>query len=513
MLQLFALLAAMALAFGSYGVAPSLVSERGPAAAAASTAGFSASAVAAAADTGGAAVPFNFGRYGVLQLTLQDSGVVTPRTRFTRTTVAGTRAVAHEVPRTLAGTVAGDPTSVVRLTVAHGWVAGFVRTGARLLSIAPDDYEHPTKILVSEPEPAPPGVPGVRDAADPVPSRSQPMTADPTPTPTPTLTPPTPLPTPSPTTIATSIPAPVLPTLPSPFPIAVWPTLSPLPSPVPAITPPAVSVGVYNCRIIKCNIVQVDVLLDADPTYSSPAAYGNGCASRQASILNMVDGIYMDPATRVHFVAVQVNCRQAGDSALGGPGTTTAAMLADLKNAWDGDGPNRSIVHLAVGFDFAAYVPPTDKTIGRAFQPGVCSRLHPDDVANTDVPEVLTDRIGIEATPMAGPISASIAAGPVDVPNVRCPYGYSLYQGVRRPGTNYVGNEPTFLWLSARLSAHEIGHNLNADHSLAVGCGPAHTGTLMCEEIQDGGPNSFSPANAKRIREWAETKEGSILGS
>ncbi|HEX9696798.1 MAG TPA: M12 family metallo-peptidase [Actinomycetota bacterium] len=98
-------------------------------------------AVAAAAATGEPArvsVP----GLGVVSLILRDNPLRAPGARATLTGADGiARDVLVPQARTLAGVVAGDPSSVVRLTLTSSGIGGFVATAGRRVWIEPDPID------------------------------------------------------------------------------------------------------------------------------------------------------------------------------------------------------------------------------------------------------------------------------------------------------------------------------------------------------------------------------------
>lgn len=75
---------------------------------------------------------------GTLALVLRDNPIVAPGARTTVTDPAGRFLdVRRSTSRTLAGSVTGDPSSIVRLTIAEGGIGGFIATEGRRMWINP----------------------------------------------------------------------------------------------------------------------------------------------------------------------------------------------------------------------------------------------------------------------------------------------------------------------------------------------------------------------------------------
>ena len=215
--------------------------------------------------------------------------------------------------------------------------------------------------------------------------------------------------------------------------------------------------GTANCRV-PCGTLAAHVILDADDTFR--ALGPDTCFARQIETLNDVDGIYALAETDIDLVVTQLNCWTSNEL-LGDASTPAEEYLDNVRLAWDGQGQDRSTILHAVGFDMPG------STVGIAWLPGVCARAEP------------LNRVS---------------------PN-RCAYGQAVYQAV--PTGGYTAS----LFLRAKLAAHEIGHNFNAEHETA-GCTGA--GSIMCASLQTAGPNTFSPASASVIRQHAETTIGHI---
>jgi hypothetical protein len=172
----------------------------------------------------------------------------------------------------------------------------------------------------------------------------------------------------------------------------------------------------------------------------------------------------------IRFRVTQVNCRDVAD--LGGPGIDPRTYLENARAAWAGAGRDRSIVHVAAGFDFGSGQP-----VGVAYTPGVCTRYDPDP--GDDLP-----------------------------PAQRCPYGVSVWQAAPRPGAYDAGASQAGV-----LAAHELGHAFGARHADASGCvtAPPRTGTIMCDPLQFDGPARFSSAAVQAIRTHAEATIGTLV--
>ena len=224
-----------------------------------------------------------------------------------------------------------------------------------------------------------------------------------------------------------------------------------------------VGAGVLNCALMPCAQLTAQVVLDADVFFYERAP--STCFARQLAALNEVQGIFEQRAVDVRFQVTQQNCRAGAD--LGGEGTDVAIYHDAFKRWWDGQGSDRSLVHLFVGYDFAG------RTLGRTYTPAVCGRIQPDPLVK----------------------------GP---PEQRCPFGYSLSQAVPDGDGAFTAS----VFHTTKLLANIWGYAFDGRAREAEGCGPERTGTILCTPIQWNGPNVFSAANEQRIRTHAEEKLG-----
>lgn len=230
-------------------------------------------------------------------------------------------------------------------------------------------------------------------------------------------------------------------------------------------------VGVGNCTIVACDRLSTRIVLDGDVFFRNLGT--STCAARQTSVFNAVEAIYDDSPMKIDLTVAQVNCRTS--ASLGNTSTRISAYLSNLRDSWNFDiVSDRSSVVLASGIDF-----PSGDPIGLAYLPGVCARVIAPVVTGT-VPQT-------------------------------CPDGYAVYQAVAEPGTTYTATE----FMKAKLFAHELGHNFNAEHDTGSQCKTTspYNGPIMCPFLQVSGPNTFSPVSAAAIRDHAEESIGSITGT
>lgn len=73
----------------------------------------------------------------------------------------------------------------------------------------------------------------------------------------------------------------------------------------------------------------------------------------------------------------------------------------------------------------------------------------------------------------------------------------------RRPDLSYgVSQDMRNSTLNKRLTSHEIGHNLDADHDSSSCANCNGTGPIMCASIQSSGTNSFSSCSKNQISSY-----------
>lgn len=179
----------------------------------------------------------------------------------------------------------------------------------------------------------------------------------------------------------------------------------------------------------------LQVATEADGQYYQ--AYGNpGLFNRIQGILNDVDGIYEDEIN----LSISITYQQAWPSVSGDPYTSLDAVttLNQFRSWWQANrgGTVRDTAHMFSGKDFSG------STIGIAWVGVICN-------------------------------SPSLS------------YGISQDFGSASQ--------------RAALTAHEIGHNLDADHDSGSCANCNGFGPIMCPSIQSNGSGSFSSCSVSQI--------------
>jgi hypothetical protein len=183
---------------------------------------------------------------------------------------------------------------------------------------------------------------------------------------------------------------------------------------------------------------QLQVATDADGEYYQ--RFGNpGTFTRIQGILNNVSGIYQNQLN----LYIGITYQQAWTSPGSDPYSSNNAVtnLNQFRNWWNANrgGTVRDTAHLWSGKTFSG------GTIGVAWVGVICN-------------------------------SPS--------------YSYGLSQDLSNSGQR------------TRLTAHEIGHNLSAQHDNQIGCSGVSCngfGPIMCSSIQPSGPNSFSSCSVSAV--------------
>lgn len=182
---------------------------------------------------------------------------------------------------------------------------------------------------------------------------------------------------------------------------------------------------------------RLQVATDADGEYYQ--RYGNpGTFNRIQGILNNVDGIYRNQLN----LFISITYMQAWPNPGSDPYSSNDAVtnLTQFRNWWNANrgGTVRDAAHMWSGKTFSGGV------IGVAWVGVICN-------------------------------SPSLS--------------YGLSQDLSNSGQR------------TRLTAHEIGHNLSAQHDNQIGCPVSCSGSgpIMCSSIQPNGPNSFSSCSVSAI--------------
>jgi hypothetical protein len=182
----------------------------------------------------------------------------------------------------------------------------------------------------------------------------------------------------------------------------------------------------------------LQVATEADGQYYQ--SYGNpGLFNRIQGILNDVDGIYEDDIN----LSISITYQQAWSSVGGDPYTSLDAVttLNQFRSWWNANrgGTTRDTAHMFSGKDF------NGGTIGIAWVGVICN-------------------------------AASLSYG----------ISQDLSSSAQR----------------AELTAHEIGHNLSAQHDNQIGCAGVSCngfGPIMCSFIQSNGSGQFSSCSVSAI--------------
>lgn len=181
----------------------------------------------------------------------------------------------------------------------------------------------------------------------------------------------------------------------------------------------------------------LQVATEADGQYYQ--AYGNpGLFNRIQGILNNVDGIYENQIN----LSISITYQQAWSSVGGDPYTSLDAVttLNQFRNWWNANrgGTVRDTAHQWSGKDFNGGV------VGIAWVGVICN-------------------------------SPSLSYG--------------------------VSQDLSSSFLRTQLTAHEIGHNLDASHDNQIGCPVSCSGSgpIMCSSLQSNGSNSFSSCSVSAI--------------
>lgn len=180
------------------------------------------------------------------------------------------------------------------------------------------------------------------------------------------------------------------------------------------------------------------VATDADGEYYQ--RFGNpGTFNRIQGILNNVDGIYRNQLN----LFISITYMQAWPNPSTDPYSSNDAVtnLNQFRNWWNANrgSVSRAAAHLWSGKNFSG------GTIGVAWVAVICN-----------------------------------------APS----YSYGLSQDLSNSGQR------------TRLTAHEIGHNLSAQHDNQIGCSGVScngSGPIMCSSIQPSGPNSFSSCSRNAV--------------
>lgn len=183
---------------------------------------------------------------------------------------------------------------------------------------------------------------------------------------------------------------------------------------------------------------RLQVATEADGQYYQ--LYGNpGLFNRIQGILNDVDGVYRNQIN----LYIEITYQQAWSSVSGDPYTSLDAgtSLTQFRNWWNSNrtGTVRDTAHKFSGKDF------NGGTIGIAWVGVICNS----------------------------------------------------------PGNSYgISQDMSSRSLRTKLTAHEIGHNLSANHDDQIGCSGVScngTGPIMCSSIQSSGSNTFSSCSWNSI--------------
>ena len=181
----------------------------------------------------------------------------------------------------------------------------------------------------------------------------------------------------------------------------------------------------------------LQVATEADGQYYQ--RYGNpGLFTRIQGILNNVDGIYENQLN----LSISITYQQAWPNAGSDPYTSLDAVtsLNQFRNWWNSNrgGTVRDTAHKWSGKDF------NGGTVGIAWVGVICN-------------------------------SPSLSYG--------------------------ISQDLSSSFLRTQLTAHEIGHNLNASHDNQIGCPVSCSGSgpIMCSSLQSNGSNSFSSCSVSAI--------------
>jgi len=182
----------------------------------------------------------------------------------------------------------------------------------------------------------------------------------------------------------------------------------------------------------------LQVATEADGQYYQ--AYGNpGLFTRIQGILNNVDGIYENQIN----LSISITYQQAWTNPSTDPYTSLDAVttLNQFRNWWNANrgGTTRDTAHQWSGKDF------NGGTVGIAWVGVICN-----------------------------------------APS----YSYGVSQDLSSS------------FLRTQLTAHEIGHNLDAEHDNQIGCSGVScsgSGPIMCSSLQSNGSNSFSSCSVSAI--------------
>lgn len=183
---------------------------------------------------------------------------------------------------------------------------------------------------------------------------------------------------------------------------------------------------------------RLQVATEADGEYFQ--RFGNpGLFTRIQGILNNVDGIYRNQLN----LFISITYQQAWSNPSSDPYSSNNAVtnLNQFRNWWNANrgGTVRDTAHMWSGKTFSG------GTIGVAWVGVICN-----------------------------------------APS----YSYGLSQDLSNSGQR------------TRLTAHEIGHNLSAQHDNQIGCSGVSCngfGPIMCSSIQPSGPNSFSSCSVSAV--------------
>lgn len=194
---------------------------------------------------------------------------------------------------------------------------------------------------------------------------------------------------------------------------------------------------------------RLQVATDADGEYFQ--RYGNpGLFNRIQGILNDVDGIYRNQIN----LYIQITYQQGWSNPSTDPYSTNSAStnLTQMRNWWNANrgGTVRDTAHMFSGKTFSS------GTIGIAWVGVICN-----------------------------------------APSYSYGISQDLSSGAQR----------------ARLTAHEIGHNLSAQHDNQIGCAGVNCngfGPIMCSFIQTNGSNTFSNCSWNAINNHTHAYPGCL---